>query len=389
MVLEIFFFIALGGIVHTYLFYPLFMRLLSLFSKETPTVQIPREDLPTVEIIFAAYNEEAVIRQKIESSFNSDYPAEKLSLRVGSDNSSDSTNDIITKLESQYPALHFEVFEKRTGKSGIINKLIKKSSADLLILTDANIIFTSDTIPELVNKLMADKAGACGGTIIYGQLPQKGIARQENTYLNMENRLKLAESMVFKNVMGLEGGCYIIKRELFPQIPPLYFMEDFFVSLHVLKLKEKVIFSEKAICYEDVSIHGKEEFKRKIRISIGNFQNLNHYKRLILSRFFPLGFAFLSHKILRWLTPFFMIALLVLGLLLIPAAQFYFLFILFYLFFLLLGILGALFSQEKWAGWLRYPGHFLHMNLALLKGFFIYLKGVKNNAWQPTRRNQK
>ncbi len=388
MILEILFLILMASIFQTYILYPVFMRFLSIFFKENDC-NITLRDFPTVEIIFAAYNEEVVIQQKIESCFTTNYPKEKLSVRVGSDNSSDDTNSIIESLLPKFSSLYFKSFEKRTGKSGILNVLVKESKVDLLILTDANIIFEKDTIPQLVKTLLHNKAGACGGSIIYSQSPKKGIAAQEYTYLNFENQLKLAESNIFKSAIGLEGGCYIIKRKLFPAIPTSYFMEDFFVSLHVLQQKERVVFSEKAICYEDVSIHGKEEYKRRVRISIGNFQNLNHYKSLIFSRFFPVGFAFLSHKILRWLTPFMLLFLLLIGILLSYQGLIYTLFTNFCLLFLLLGLFGIVFSHKEWPKYLKYPGHFLYMNLALLKGFFVYLKGVKNNVWQPTPRNRK
>jgi hypothetical protein len=56
--------------------------------------------------------------------------------------------------------------------------------------------------------------------------------------------------------------------------------------------------------------------------------------------------------------------------------------------FILLAYVGILFSQGVSGTWLKYPGHFIYMNLALLKGFIHYKKGVKSNAWQPTKRNQ-
>lgn len=389
MIIKVLFFLCLYGILHTYLLYPVFMRLLGLFSKKPHFPQLPSaEDLPTVEIIFAAYNEEAVIEQKILSSFNSSYPAEKLSVRIGSDASSDRTDDIIRKLQSKYPKLHFKRFPGRTGKAGIINELWQQSQADLVIFTDANIIFEKQTIPELVAPALSEKVGIVGGEIFYSRVGRSGISRQEDAYLRWENGLKRLESRIFGKAMGVEGGCYLIKRELFPGIPPLYFMEDFYVSLSVMKQKHQVLINPRAKCFEDVSVLSSEEFKRKTRISIGNFQNLKAFSAWMFRDFFPAGFIFLSHKVLRWLTPFFLVALIPLSALLSVSGMFYGLFAGLYFMFIGLGMMGILLSQRNSAGILKYPGHFIHMNLALLKGFVIFTKGVESNAWQPTRRNQ-
>jgi cellulose synthase/poly-beta-1,6-N-acetylglucosamine synthase-like glycosyltransferase len=381
------FFISLFGVVWTYVVYPLLLMLHRprQYSHNIPTL----EDLPEVEIVFAAYNEATVIREKIESCFTSHYPAHKIRVHVGSDASNDGTDAILTELKQKYPRLVLTRFEARTGKTGIINALTRQSTAPLLLLTDANILFSPETIGTLVETLLAEKAQIVGGNIHYLHNASKiGISSQEKTYLSIENQLKTRESSLWKAAMGVEGGCYLIERSVFPSIPPTFFMEDFFVSMHVLAQGGKVLFNPRAAVYEDVSTQIQEEYKRKVRISIGNFQNLHFYKAAIFRRFWPLGFAFVSHKVLRWFTPFFLLLLLLSGLYLASFALWGYWFMLFYGAFVLLALLGVVFSRVEGLGFLKFPGHFLYMNLALLHGFFKYLKGINSNVWQPTKRNQ-
>lgn len=386
--LKVIFFICLIGILHTYVIYPLFILMLgAIFKKRTTPVSISK--YPTVEVIFAAFNEEQVIREKIRKTFATNYPSEKISVRIGSDASTDKTDSIIKEMQKEFPNLHFQRFGGRTGKAGIINQLAIESTADLIIFTDANILFEPGTIPNLVGAMHEPNTGIVGGKIIYTRVKGSGISKQENAYLRLENAIKQAESDVFGKAMGVEGGCYIIRRELFPGIPPLFFMEDFYITMAVMQQGYDVKFLASAQCTEDVSVQSTEEYKRKVRISIGNFQNLAAYSKMLITRFFPAGFIFLSHKVLRWLTPFFLLILIPVSTLLAPFGIFYALFAGFYMVFLGLGLFGILFSQSKKAGLLKYPGHFIHMNLALLEGFTLYLKGVKSNAWQPTRRNQE
>ena len=388
LIFKILFFLSLTGIIHTYVLYPLLMLLVHKISGSRPKKDLPKAELPEIEVLFAAYNEESVISDKIHSTFKSSYPPEKIKVHVGSDCSTDQTEDLIRELQKKYPSLRLTRFEERTGKSGIINQLVEQSDSELLILTDANIIFEPDTIPVLVSSMQNAEVGAVGGSIEYRKVFEKGISQQENTYLQLENRLKNAESDLFGSAMGLEGGCYIIRRELFPVIPPLTFMEDFFVSLSVLEQDYKVLLDTEARCFEDVSIASTEEYKRKVRISIGNFQNLGRFRKMIWNRFYPVGLVFLSHKVLRWFTPFFLVLLLICSLVLSAESRLFSLFAGIYFLFLSAGLFGILFSQSKSLSWIKYPGHFIHMNLALMRGFFIYLKGVKSNVWQPTTRNQ-
>ncbi len=387
LILQVIFWLSLGSILSSYFLYPLVVRFFAYLKREKAAQ--PLKDLPEIEIIFAAYNEEAVIDKKIQSILACDYPTEKLSISIGSDNSSDSTNAILSAWQKRDSRINVQIYKKRRGKSSIINDLSAKSKADLLLLTDANIIFERDLIYKLVNRLYTDKdAAACGAVIQYGALPQNGISQQENFYLSWENKLKAAESKLWSIVLGLEGGAYLIKADKFPKIPPLFFMEDFYVSLHLMEQNQKVLWEPKAKVYEDVSVSPQEEYKRKVRIGIGNFQNLKCFKSLIFKKFWPVGLAFLAHKVLRWLTPFFLILLLLSSTQLTMFHWFYAIFSGLYMVFIGLGLFGILFAQRKGGGFLKYPGHFIYMNLALLEGFVTYIKGIKSNAWEPTARNQ-
>lgn len=388
IVLEILFWVALAGMMLAYLIYPALMVALKVGIK--PMQYGTPKKWPEIEVLFAAYNEEAVLEAKLQGILESHYPLDKITIRVGSDCSTDGTNAILEQFQQHHPQVVPYFFEERQGKSSIINYLAKQSKAPYLLLTDANIIFDLSSLNELVKVLEAEKhTAAVGGAIHYtSALAEQGISRQESSYLRLENRIKEAESHFLRLCMGLEGGCYLVRRSLFPKIPPLFFMEDFFVSMVLLQKGYGLRFCPQAKVYEDVSTQAQEEYKRKFRISIGNFQNLGRFYKMLWQKPWPVGLAFLLHKVLRWFTPFFLLLLLVTGMALFMVHPGYALFSGAYAMFLALGIFGILFSQKK--GWtvLKYPGHFFYMNIALLDGFITYLKGVQSNAWQPTKRNQ-
>jgi cellulose synthase/poly-beta-1,6-N-acetylglucosamine synthase-like glycosyltransferase len=176
LILEIIFFLSLYGVLHTYLFYPLFMLLADyLFTRQVPGQPEPAE-YPRVDVIFAAYNEEAVILEKLESIFNTSYPREKLGVRVGSDASTDRTDAIIREFQRKEDRLIFRRFEKRTGKAQILNELVAKSQADYLLFTDANIIFQPNTVNQLLRAFADPKTGIAGGTLVYTGSNSRGIS---------------------------------------------------------------------------------------------------------------------------------------------------------------------------------------------------------------------
>jgi cellulose synthase/poly-beta-1,6-N-acetylglucosamine synthase-like glycosyltransferase len=389
LVFSILFLVSVGGILHSYLFYPAWLFLTTDFSRKQKGDQyLKDEELPNLAVLCAAYNEEKVIRQKIESVFTTNYPLHKLSFYIGSDASTDATNSIIKELSSTYPQLILVEFPGRTGKSGIINQLAENADAEIFIMTDANVIFKPDTLVNLAKHFKDPEVKQVAANIIKLSPNNDGIASQEKNYIGLENKIKQCESIKWQAVMGAEGGCYAIRKSYFAPVPPKFFMDDFYITMNVLERKGKVLFDPGAICNEDVPTQAEEEFKRKVRISIGNFQNLNRYKGLLMPFWKGVGFAFLSHKVLRWHTPFLLILSLFFSAALAPFSLICSLLTLGQILLILSPLFDRLLSANGiQVGLLRYAGHFYLMNLALLKGFFVYVIGVESNIWEPTKRN--
>ncbi|MBS1651537.1 MAG: glycosyltransferase [Bacteroidetes bacterium] len=342
-------------------------------------------NLPSIGIIIAAYNEEKVIKTKIHSILKTNYPLSKINIYIGSDASSDNTNNIVLNFSKTHHNIHLTAFESRTGKAGIINKLSNNAVDDILILTDANVFFEESTLFNLIKYFKNGRVGLVAANIKKLSKTSSGISEQEISYMSYENKIKLNESKLWGSIFGAEGGCYAIRKELYQPIPKNYFMDDFFITLNVIKQKYYTIFCENAVCFEDVLSNPKDEFKRKVRISIGNFQNLNYYKRLLLFFWRGSAFAFMSHKILRWLTPFLIILLSLSAFALSIYSNIFLLLSIFIILSIAISILTI--NQKFKSKPLLFFSHFLYMNLALLKGFFIYVKGVKSSIWQPPQRN--
>ncbi len=387
--LQIILFLSVAGILHSYVVYPIIIKWASKRKSISNLSYTHSDNLLKVSVIMAAYNEEAVIAEKIQTMLENDYPTEKLEIFIGSDNSSDRTNEIVKDIANKNQNMHFKVFTSRQGKVSIVNQLEKEAQGDILILTDANVMFHNETIFELVRYFKDESIGLVDAKMINTGLQKEGISFQEKSYISREVFIKQHESLLWGSMMGPFGGCYAIRKFLFNDVPNNYLVDDFFICMKVLEQNKKTVNNLDATVFEDVSNNLRDEFHRKIRIATGNFQNLYHFKHLLWPIWKGKAFAFFSHKALRWLGPFFLIFIIICLSILAFQNTFYLILAIGAFFILTLPVYDILLKKLKIHNvLLRFATHFFTMNLALLIGFFRNLKGVKTNVWKPTKRFQ-
>ena len=407
--LQIIFWICFVALAHTYVIYPLLLKLLALLKSKSPIPPFKGGDnsQQSVSILIAAYNEEKVIKEKLESIFSSNYPKEKIEVLVGSDCSTDKTNEIVRS----FPQVQLIEFKERSGKVKIINHLKSIAKNEILILTDANVLFDKNTIGELVKHFSDPEIALVDSNMQNINQQKQGVSKAESTYIRGEVGIKHNEGKVFGMMMGPFGGCYAVRKSFYENVPENFLVDDFYINMKVLEKGGKAISELNAKVYEEVPSDWKIEFKRKIRIATGSFQNYFAFLHL-MSKFNTLSFCFLSHKLLRWKGPFLMIALYITNYILaaytysilfakldifhanltplIPLRMGLFIYVPFFLVQNLLIVLFILDILLKAIGinffLTRLVSHFLTTNLALLIGFFKFIFGVKSSVWQPTKR---
>ncbi len=387
IIFQIIFWASIFLILHSYVFFPILLKIIAKNKKlDFESYQPATDDLPTVSIILAVFNEEKIIEEKIKSTFKTNYPLEKIEFLIGSDNSSDKTNEIIGNLQKKYKNLHFYPFTERQGKIKIINQLAEKCKNKIIISTDAKVLFVEDTIYHLIEYFKDEKIKIVGGFLINQANSKAGIAVQENLFMNREMIIKYNEGLIWQNVIGIYGALYAIRKTDFEPVPENLLVDDFFITMKILQKGGKVIFNKKAVAYENLPQKLSEEYKRKVRIATGNFQNMKIFSRLLLNPFKPLNFCYISHKALRWLTPFLFIFILISNILLFNIFL-YKISLFFIISILILPIIDTLLKKLNInINILRLVTHFLSMNFALMKGFFRSLKGVSQSTWQPSQR---
>lgn len=388
LIFQVLFWIAVFAMFHSYVLYPFILKLFTLGKKLDYKEYSPQDDLPLLTVMMSVYNEEVVIGQKIKSIFESDYPKEKIEVLVGSDCSTDSTNQQLKELTDIYPNLRFFEFHERQGKIGTMNTLLDMAQGEIIVSTDANVMLDKNTLFELVRYFKDEKVGLVDTRMKNTRIQHDGISFQESFYIGHEVMVKHREGLLWGTMIGPFGGCFAIRKDLYKKPHFNTLVDDFFISMQVLRQGGRCLNNLESVVYEDVSNLISEEFRRKVRIATGNFQNLKEFGGLLWPIYKPVAFAFLSHKVIRWLGPLFIL----LAIVSIPFLMNIYLYqfiamamgvvFLIPLFDYLLRSVGINFKL------FRFVTHFFSMNIALMVGFFKYLKGVESNVWQPTQRNQ-
>lgn len=377
--LQVVFWISVGFVAYSYIVYPLILPVCArLFGRDT-TPDVAHE--PTVGVVIPAYNEEDVIRKKIDNVLSFHYPPDKLRVWVGSDQSDDNTDEIVRSYDDQRVRLW--VAPQRGGKTEILNKLVPQVDTDIVFLTDANTMHRPDSLRELVKHFADSSVGAVAGHVehVIGEQQQF----EEVFYRSFEARQKFLESRLHSTISAF-GGFYCMRKSLFRPIPHnAYSNDDVLIPMNVIRQGFRVIYEPRAISQEDVGEDIGMEFLRRIRIGAGNFQAFFW----LLDFLNPLrgwpAFCFLSHKATRWFSPLFMAAgFFSCGALGLSKSG------VFYKVLLFAGLLsiaiGLTFRILRFKMF-RPIFYFLSMNTALLLGFFRFIGGIKSAAWSRTARS--
>ncbi len=301
--LIIVFFSAWALIAYTYCGFPLLIALLSRFGSACGSAagEWAEDDLPRVAVVVAAHNEERFIAAKLANTWQLDYPADRLTLLIGSDGSSDFTAKLLQ--DAQHPCLHTYLFDVRRGKVSVVNDLMAQVDADIVILSDANTMLAADSVRKLVRHFLDPEVGCVNGALA---LEHGGGVSGEGLYWNYELWIKTNESRL-GFVIGCYGGILALRPELYRPMPPTTIVEDFVLTLRIMEMGRIVRFDPEAHATEPASASSRAEWDRKVRIGAGDYQALAMTRRMLHPRYGLRAFSYFSHKVLRWCVPFFLL----------------------------------------------------------------------------------
>jgi glycosyltransferase involved in cell wall biosynthesis len=339
-------------------------------------------------VVLAVYNEELVLRQCLDSLLSIDYPHELFEILVGSDGSSDRTDEILRTYGLRYPQLRYSLFSERRGKVPVVNDLVSKSVGEIILFTDADVAFSSNIVQQHLRHYADGSVGGVAGSFMLAGQRDEGPLGAEQDYMSLEVRLRQNESDLDSTV-GIFGGNYSLRKEYWSPLPNLPICDELYSTLRIIRRGKRMIFDQEALATEQFGRSMSDEYRRKMRFAARGFYTVRKFPDL-LRPFAGLPALMLwSHKILRWLTPFFLLTLCagtIVSWVFDHAAWVSY-----------LGILEVTIVIAIGLGWLseitsvrvpllRKAYWFFVMNVAFARGTLNFLFGNEKKFWtQPTR----
>jgi cellulose synthase/poly-beta-1,6-N-acetylglucosamine synthase-like glycosyltransferase len=375
-------------ILYCYFGYPAALWVLSLILNK----KVDKKNYePHVSLLISVHNEEDVIASKIRNILKLDYPKDKLEVLIASDGSTDRTNEIIRSLATEQ--VRFFPYTERSGKSALLNHLIKEANGDIIVFADARQHFRSDAVKELTGNFADPRIGSVSGELIFEQQQgEGGTAKGIGLYWHYEKFIRTRESRIH-SMIGATGAIYAIRKQLYTPVPENIVLDDVYIPLKIVEKGYRAVFDDKAKALDKAADSPREESRRKVRTLYGNYQIFREFKHLFNPLKSPIAIQFFSHKFLRIIAPFILITLLAVNILL-SHILYYKMVLCLQILFYIMAIVGFLTRYQK-SGLLKRisnicyaPYVFSLLNFSALIGFIKYAFTKQEVTWEKARKQK-
>lgn len=363
MIMAYFFWFLVLALFYTYALYPL---LLLLFSALTPRKTLPAIDQqPDVTLIVTAYNEEAVISKKLENCLALAYPGEKLEIIVVSDGSSDRTDELVG--EFAHRGVTLLKTGGRIGKTGAQNEAARQGQGEILVFSDANSLWEQDALNCLVAPFQDPGVGYACGQLKYTNTREGASSFSEGLYWRYEIFLRRLESATGAITAG-NGAIYAIRSSDYFNFNSNQ-SHDFEFPRFLSLMSKKAVYIHTAVAWEKAGATTADEYKRKVRMLArvwGSVLKAPPVKPRVVSGRLGFTWKFISHRLLRYLAPFFLVLVFVLNVFLYSQGPLYQIPFLVQISFYSLALIGAVHRIKAKIFYI--PFYFCLFHLACIRG---------------------
>lgn len=364
---------------YSYLIYPLILRALLVFVGRRP-VSDPGY-APSVTFIITAHNEESSIGEKIENTLALDYPRDRIEILVASDGSTDRTDEIVSEYMDR--RVRLIRVEERKGKENAQRRAIGDASGEILVFSDVATRLDPDGVSKIVRGF-ADPSVGCVSSEDRVIGPD-GKVESEGVYVRYEMMLRRLESAVH-SVVGLSGSFFAARAEICrnwaPNVP-----SDFNTVALAARAGLRGISDPDAVGYYGAVKEPSREFNRKVRTVLRGMAALFANRDLINPFRRPLfAFMMVSHKILRWLVPFFLVAAFIVSATGVPRSGFLTGMFIVQALVYLAALSGIVSGRANKILPIRIAAFFVLVNAAIVVAWANFLIGRRMMTWTPSKR---
>ena len=299
--------LSLGVLSWTWLLYPV---LIGVLARLMPARRVSMPDtLPTVTAILATRDDVETIAARVTDFFAADYPASQLQVVVGLDSTGASR---VASIRAACGTQAVDVIAADTagGKAAGLNAAVQRASGDILVFSDVQQRFAADAIRVLVSRLLSDpRVAAVGGALqLPGDRPGSPGRSPVEWYWYLERLLRGAEARVHSTV-GVSGSIYAMWRSEWVPMPDQLILDDVWLPMQLVLGGRRVDYALDAQAWDARQTSAAQEKVRKVRTLTGNFQLMAWLPAILVPIRNPIWLQFISHKVLRLLTPWLVMAL--------------------------------------------------------------------------------
>lgn len=381
---ELTFWVAVAALVYTYAGYPL---LLLIVSKLRSRAVRQAEITPSVTMIIAAHNEEHDLPAKLENTLALDYPRNLLEIIVASDCSTDRTDKIAGEFAGRGVTLVRQ--QRRLGKTAVQNAAVGHSRGEIILFSDATSNYRPDVLLKLVRSFADPTVGCVSGRLVYLNPSESRVGRGARSYWGYEVFLKTHESRAC-SLIGASGCLYAVRRSAYIPLYPEA-CSDFIIATKMVEQGLRAVYEPEAVCYEETNQQSRREMKMRVRVIAQTLADLWLHRAMMNP--FKAGFyavQLLSHKVLRYCAPFFLIAVFAASAALASASRVYLAFTLVQSACYLTALVGWLLERVGVRNrLLALPHYFAVANIASLIAFYKFLHREKYATWEPIRERSQ
>lgn len=280
--------------LHPFVMYPLSLRIIRMARGPVRDNPSPESD-PSFAICMSAFNEEGVIARKIANLLELKAGLRHCEVLVYVDAATDRTAQLLAPYADRITVL---VGQERRGKSHGLNELVKRTSADILVFTDANVEIHPEALSRIGARFADKTVGCVCGNLIYTNSAETATASTGGLYWRIEENIKQLESDTI-GIVGADGSLFAIRRVLHEPVAPDV-IDDFYISMRILLAGHRVVREPLALAFERSGSDEREEFRRKIRIACQAF-NVHRIIWDAVKKSPPILYGYVSHRLLKWL----------------------------------------------------------------------------------------
>jgi cellulose synthase/poly-beta-1,6-N-acetylglucosamine synthase-like glycosyltransferase len=376
-VVVILFWIPLGLIVYHWAFFPIILWLL---GRARPRRYNQTMDLSSfrVSVVMAVHNEELIVAEKIRNCLALDYPSDRIEILIGSDASTDRTEEIISSFAS--PKIRLMRYEPQAGKTIVQNHLLAEANGDVVLCTDADALLTPESLRLMLEHMRDPRVAVVNPR--YARVNRDGSIA-ESFYDRWETKVKELEGKLGAMV-GCNAYANMIRREVAAPVPDDTNLDDFVLGIRPFRDGYDAVTEPRALVTTQAESE-RLEFSRKARINRGNLQALLRFADLLHPRYGVKAWVYFSHKVLRMLIPLLLVSMLVASA--VESSRAFFAIALAVQLFVLASVPLLLVTGVRWRK-LLVPQYYYLMNTALLVGYWQFFTN-RERFWSKTPRQPR